>query len=46
MEHDYGLDTFLVVLQEYGQDPICPPRREPAGIIRLTPKRGVMRATE
>jgi len=40
MEHDYGPETFLAVLEKYGQDPICPPSRKYVGIIRLRPRAG------
>lgn len=38
MEHDYGPETFLAVLQKYGQDTICSPSRTSVGIIRLRPR--------
>jgi len=38
IEHDYGPDTFLAIFEKYLYDPIDPPNREHAGIIRLRPR--------
>jgi hypothetical protein len=40
IEHGYGPETFLDVLEHYEYDPISPPGREQVGIIRLGPKPG------
>jgi hypothetical protein len=40
IEHDYGPDTFLAILEKYQYDPIDPPNREHVGIIRLRPRLG------
>ncbi|MFI5459065.1 MAG: hypothetical protein ACHRXM_26860 [Isosphaerales bacterium] len=37
IEHDYGPDTFLALLEKYQYDAIYPPRPEHVGIIRLKP---------
>jgi hypothetical protein len=38
MEHDYGPDTFLAVLDKYRQDPICSPGPDHVGIVQLGPR--------
>jgi hypothetical protein len=40
LEHDYGPDTFLAVLDMYQRDPIARPTDDCVGIFRLHPIRG------